>query len=163
MSGLKQVQDEQFKMLTIMLEQEHKNKQVCPLPPMECYGGPAEKEKPRTPSPTPPPTPPKTPSPAREPSPPSTPKQRTPSPIRPKTPEPEVVVKDDRNCGECMVLKRKEIDFELEQLRRETQFRAIDLDKIWSCDHEDANFENHLAKAIDEIQDDAELAKFEAL
>jgi hypothetical protein len=81
---------------------------------MQCYGGPKEKTPERSISP---PTPPKakTPSPMREPSPPSTPKQRTPSPPRPKTPEvKEKPPKEDRECGECMVLKRKEIDFELE-------------------------------------------------
>jgi hypothetical protein len=130
---------------------------------MQCFGGPVEEPKVRTPSPTPPPTPPKTPSPVREPSPPPTPKRKTPSPPRPKTPEPEAVKVKEENCGGCMDLKRQEIDFELDQLRRETQFKAIDLNKIWSCDHDDVEFENHLTNACADVEDDTTLAKFTAL
>jgi len=109
-------------MLTIMLEAEAANAQAAPLPPMQCYGGPAEEpaKRPETPEVTPPPTPPRTPSPQKEPTPPVTPRHKTPSPIRTKTPEPKTPSDKDSNCGGCMDLKRQEIDFELDQLRRET-------------------------------------------
>ena len=125
---------------------------------MQCFGGSPPKV--RTPSPTPEPTP-RTPTPPRPvvvkvktPSP-SPPRERTPSSSSTEPPTP--VKKKEIHCEECMVFKRQEIDFELEALKRETKFVAVDLEKIWSCDHPDAKFEAAIKGAIDDIADYPEL------
>ena len=58
-------------------------------------------------------------------------------------------------------MKRQEIDLELEALRRETTFTAVELRKIVDLDHDEVAFEGAFLDQLHSLKNHPDLSKFD--